>query len=69
MVPFMVTGATDVRAFADTADNLYRYSPARAVMADVARIHGDDERIAVEDLARMSGFFYTVIAEASVVEE
>jgi len=69
MVPFMVTGATDVRAFADTADNLYRYSPARAVMADVARIHGDDERIAVEDLARMSGFFYTVIAEAGVVEE
>jgi len=69
MVPFMVTGATDVRAFADTADNLYRYSPARAVMADVARIHGDDERIAIEDLARMSGFFYTVIAEASVVEE
>lgn len=69
MVPFMVTGATDVRAFADTADNLYRYSPARAVMADVARIHGDDERIAVEDLARMSGFFYTVIAEASAAGE
>ena len=69
VVPFMVTGATDVRAFAETADNLYRYSPARAVMADAARIHGDDERIAVEDLARMSGFFYTVIAEAAEVTE
>ncbi|MBR9826016.1 MAG: M20/M25/M40 family metallo-hydrolase [Alphaproteobacteria bacterium] len=66
VVPFMVTGATDVRAFANTADNLYRYSSARAEMGDAARIHGDDERIRVDDLDEMASFFYTVIDHAAV---
>lgn len=66
VVPFMVTGATDVRAFANTADNLYRYSAAHAQMSDAARIHGDDERIAVDNLDEMASFFYTLIDEAAV---
>ena len=66
VVPFMVTGATDVRAFADTAENLYRYAAARAEMSDAARIHGDDERIAVDDLDEMAGFYYTVIDNAAM---
>lgn len=61
IAPFMVTGATDVRAFADTADNLYRYAPMQAAMSDVSRIHGDDERIAIDSLPGMSAYFYTVI--------
>lgn len=65
IVPYMVTGATDVRHFANTADNLYRYAPVRADMAQTRSIHGDDERIAVSDLGRMSQFFYTVIETAS----
>lgn len=65
IVPYMVTGATDVRHFANTADNLYRYAPVQADMAQTRSIHGDDERIAVSDLGRMSQFFYTVIETAS----
>ncbi len=65
IVPYMVTGATDVRHFANTADNLYRYAPVQADMAQTRSIHGDDERIAVADLGRMSLFFYTVIETAS----
>ena len=66
VIPFMVTGATDVRAFARTARNLYRFSPVIAELADTARIHGDNERIRVDDLDQMASFFYTVIDEAAV---
>jgi len=66
VVPFMVTGATDVRAFANSADNLYRYSAAQAHMEDASRIHGDDERIAIDDLDEMAGFFFTVIDQAAM---
>lgn len=68
IVPYMVTGATDVRHFANTADNLYRYAPVQADMAQTRSIHGDDERIAVADLGRMSLFFYTVIDEAAAAQ-
>ena len=63
-VPMMLTATTDARAFADVSENLYRYAPVRAAMEDVARIHGDDERIAVEDLERMAAFFHAVIGAA-----
>ncbi len=66
VVPYMVTGATDVRAFAGTADNLYRYAAVSAEMGDATRIHGDDERIRVEDLDEMASFYYTVIDEAAL---
>ena len=61
----MVTGATDVRAFADVADNLYRFAPAWANLSDVSRIHGDDERIAIDDLGRMTSYLRTVMIEAA----
>jgi carboxypeptidase PM20D1 len=65
-VPFMVTGATDARAFADVADNLYRFAPVWGTLEDTRRIHGDDERLAIDDLGRMTAFFYTVIEQAAV---
>jgi carboxypeptidase PM20D1 len=65
-VPYMVTGATDSRAFADVADNLYRFAPVWGSLEDAARIHGDDERLAVDDLGRMAAFFYTVIEQAAM---
>ena len=65
-VPYMVTGATDARAFANVADNLYRFAPIWGSLEDTARFHGDDERLAIDNLGRMTAFFYTVIDQATV---
>ena len=64
VVPFMIAGTTDIRAFAGVADNLYRFAPVWGSLDAVSRIHGDDERIAVEDLGRMASYFHTVIETA-----
>ncbi|MGP1274625.1 MAG: M20/M25/M40 family metallo-hydrolase [Caulobacterales bacterium] len=66
VVPNLLTAATDSRAFRDVADNIYRYAPMRMEMDDLARIHGDNERIRTDALPGMVSFFRTVIHEAGM---
>ncbi|MEO1039913.1 MAG: M20/M25/M40 family metallo-hydrolase [Pseudomonadota bacterium] len=68
VTPGLLVATTDIRAFADAADNLYRYSPAEITLDDLARIHGDDERMAVTNLPVMVSYFRTVIYEAGMSE-
>ncbi|TRO95644.1 M20/M25/M40 family metallo-hydrolase [Glycocaulis profundi] len=64
VVPNLLSAATDSRHFAGVADMIYRYAPLEMDMGDMARIHGDDERIRVEALPGMVSYFRTVIGEA-----
>lgn len=50
VLPGLVPGATDSRHFAAVADEVLRFVPLRADMAQVAGVHGRDERIAVAHL-------------------
>ena len=59
----MVT--TDSRHYAAIADDIYRFLPLRVTARDLERIHGTDERIAVEDYADLIGFLAELIRDAS----
>lgn len=66
VVPFMITGATDARAFGTLTNRLYRFTAVTLAEEDFAGIHGDNERISLENLEAMTGFFYTLIDRAAV---
>lgn len=55
--PGLVLAGTDSRHFEGVADNVYRFMPIRFTSPDLQRVHGTDERIAVEQLAQMVRFY------------
>ncbi|WP_199200546.1 M20/M25/M40 family metallo-hydrolase [Alkalicaulis satelles] len=64
VAPYLMVATTDLRHFADVADNLYRFMAARVHMADLDGIHGDNERIALSNLPLAADYFRTVIRAA-----
>ena len=69
VVPFMITGATDARAFGELTDRLYRFTAVTLTEEDFAGIHGDNERISLDNLQSMTSFFYTLIERSAVRPE
>jgi carboxypeptidase PM20D1 len=63
--PFVVLGGTDSYHYQDIAGNIYRFSPIFVSQADLKRIHGTDERIAIEDYLACVRFYYYFIRNVS----
>jgi len=61
VAPGLITGATDSRHYETVADDVYRFIPAQMQKADLARIHGVNERIGVEDYAAIIQFMLQLI--------
>lgn len=59
--PYLVVGGTDAKHFAALSDNVYRFAATTLRPEDLDRFHGTDERIAVDDYARMIRFFYQLL--------
>lgn len=57
VAPYTVLGGTDARYYASLSEQVYRFSPIFATPEDMKRIHGNNERIAVEALGNMVRFF------------
>lgn len=57
VAPYIVPGATDARHYADFTDNIYHFRPVIFRSDDLQRMHGVNERIAVDDLVRGVYFF------------
>ncbi len=49
-LPFLVTATTDSRHYAELCDAVYRFGPLVLDSQELARIHGHDERISLENL-------------------
>jgi carboxypeptidase PM20D1 len=64
VTPSLVLGATDSRSFAEAADAVVRFAPLELGPEDISRIHGANERIAVEVLGRMVRFSRELITQA-----
>lgn len=64
VVPYLVPGRTDSGYYADDSDAVYRFVPYQLTFADQSRIHGVDERIAVEDYRSVVQFYMQVIRNA-----
>lgn len=59
--PFMLSGLSDSRFFRARGVPCYGIIPARLGLADLARIHGVDERIAVRDIKEGTRFLFELI--------
>jgi len=64
IVPGLVVGGTDTRHYVRLAEASLRFGPMRLGPSDLARIHGTNERIAVENLVEMARFYRQLILDA-----
>jgi carboxypeptidase PM20D1 len=65
VVPFLTLGGTDSRYYGIITSDIYRFLPAIMRPEDLGRIHGIDERIAVEQLGRGVKFYVQLIRNAA----
>ncbi len=61
VAPGLVIGATDSRHFVNVAENSYRFLPMRLGRKDLKRIHGTDERIAVDNYLEIVRFYIQLL--------
>lgn len=61
VAPGLMLAATDARHFEGVADDVYRFSPVRARPEDLARFHGTDERLSVDNLVEMIRFYHRLL--------
>jgi carboxypeptidase PM20D1 len=59
--PFLVTGATDSRHYAQICSSVYRFSPFTIGKDEMGRVHGIAERISIQNLENMMQFFVQLI--------
>ena len=57
VAPGLVLGATDGRHYEGVAKGVLRFAPFRMRKDDLARFHGNDERVAIADYMRAIGFY------------
>ncbi|WP_020406968.1 M20 family peptidase [Hahella ganghwensis] len=67
MAPYLTIGATDARHYQEVTKNQYRFLPIPLDREDLSRIHGPNERIAVEDYLRMIRFYVTFLKSSDAV--
>ena len=65
VAPYLVVVATDARHYGDLSDNVYRFLPLRLAPPDLDRMHGIDERVAVEDYADAVRFYRRLLLNAA----
>jgi len=65
VTPALVIGATDTRHYQDLADQVYRFLPFLLHPDDLRRIHGTNERIAVESYRDCVRFYVQLLINAS----
>jgi carboxypeptidase PM20D1 len=57
MAPALVIAATDARHYVGVADQVYRFLPTRLTATDLPRMHGVDERLAIENYEEIIQFY------------
>ncbi len=61
VAPYLVPGRTDSDYYADDSDAVYRFVPYQLTPEDRSRIHGPNERIAIEDYRTVVRFYMQLI--------
>lgn len=64
VTPYLVMGGTDSKILEPLASGVYRFTPCRLAKKDIARMHGVNERVSVEDIETAVKFFRSIIAKA-----
>jgi carboxypeptidase PM20D1 len=61
VAPGLVLGATDSRHYQSLSEHIYRFLPLRVTSQDTVRIHGVNERLAVDNYADVIAFYIRLI--------
>jgi carboxypeptidase PM20D1 len=59
--PYLVLGATDSRHYRNLSEHIYRYLNYKLTPGDLDRMHGDNERISIDEYSQMITFYYQLI--------
>lgn len=65
VAPGLMLGATDSRHMAGLTREIFRFSPVLATAQDLARFHGTNERISVENFSSMIAFYHRLLGNAA----
>jgi carboxypeptidase PM20D1 len=63
--PYLVLGGTDARQYEAVTDNALRFTPIQMTQEDLHSVHGVNERLSIENCARLVGFYIAYIQEVS----
>ncbi|HEV8400233.1 MAG TPA: M20 family peptidase [Gemmatimonadales bacterium] len=66
VTPWLVVGGTDSRHFDKLTANVYRSGALTLTAADLGRIHGTNERVAISDYARNIAFYIQLIRNSAL---
>jgi carboxypeptidase PM20D1 len=69
VAPYITTGTTDSRHYLPVTTNIYRFIPVQMDSALLNTMHGTNERISIESLARMVQFYTLLIKGWTLVDE
>ena len=61
VAPGLYIAGSDSIHFVGLSDNVFRFSPVRAKSEDLARFHGTNERISVDNLADLIRFYHRLL--------
>ena len=64
IAPYLVVGGTDSRHYSEVADDIYRFIPIIMGVNDMARFHGTNERITVDNMGRAVEFYGRLLEAA-----
>jgi carboxypeptidase PM20D1 len=68
VAPHLAVNVSDVRWYAALTPHVYRFVPLRMQGEDLRRIHGTNERIAVENYADLVRFYAQLLLNVNAVE-
>ena len=61
VAPFVFVGATDSKHYSGLTKDTYRFAPLLTTPEDVARFHGTNERVGIDNLAKSIDFYAQLI--------
>jgi carboxypeptidase PM20D1 len=67
VAPYLVVGATDSRYFTALSSNIYRFLLNKLGPEDIKRIHGTNERIAIENYLKVVLFYYQLLRNSNEI--
>ena len=61
VAPTLMTGASDSYYFSGVSSHIYRFAPYQITSENLVFMHGDNERITIENYKRMINFYYRLV--------
>ena len=66
VAPGLVIAGTDSRNMSPLTKNIYRFIPVRAKPEDLARFHGTNERMGIDNYAELIAFFHRLVTVSAI---